>query len=482
MRPHAGRPTQWFIVVLLASLVACVAPTPSYVKADDPFKPFDANRGARFKDLKLAFLVSDNTRIALQHVADTERKSFGFASYPEMDPGHLVADILQVLQAQFKEVHKVDSVEQARTIGADLVTVLDLRIQVGIPGVRGAVTQVASDFHTLEGAPIDTIVGSGTETSILYDGRYMFAKNWKIAVGEFGTRLGSSAKLQAFAGGRKPVDAELEAALPVHPPQAAPGSGEPVNGKAPFGDYYALVVGNDAYLNVTPLKTAGNDAQAVAALLTEAYGFKVKLLLNATRTQMLDAFDEYRQTLRESDNLLIYYAGHGYLDSDSDRGYWIPVDADNHRRANWLSNSDVADTVRAVRANHVLVIADSCYSGTLTRGLSVMGTAVDDYTRLAQKRARTALSSGGLEPVEDAGGGGHSVFAKAFLAALAANKGVEDMSDIFPGLRREVMLASPQTPRYGDIRQAGHDGGDFIFVKLKGKGDSKVPNSPEAGP
>jgi len=38
--------------------------------------------------------------------------------------------------------------------------------------------------------------------------------------------------------------------------------------------------------------------------------------------------------------------------------------------------------------------------------------------RMTRKRSRTAMVSGGLEPVLDSGGGGHSVFAKAFLAAL----------------------------------------------------------------
>jgi hypothetical protein len=94
-------------------------------------------------------------------------------------------------------------------------------------------------------------------------------------------------------------------------------------------------------------------------------------------------------------------------------------------------------------------------------------TAQGDYLRLAQKRARTALSSGGIEPVEDAGGGGHSVFAKAFIDALEKNEATVDMSQLFSALRREVMLASQQTPRYGDIRQAGHEGGDFIFVRIK---------------
>ena len=460
-------PQCWGSLLLLLALSACVAPTPSYQKANDPFKQL-AVPSARLKDLKLALLVSDNTRIALQHVADTNRKSVITQPYPEMDPAYLVAGITRVLQGQFKEVQKVESPAQARAMGADLVMVLDLRIQIGIQGIREAITEIGSSFHTLEGAPIDSIKGSGTATSIFFDGKYMFAKNWKLALADYETRLGGSAQLGSFATSRQRAGADSEYAPAEAAARQVPAPVEaPLPGSTVYGDYYALVVGNDKYLNVTQLRTAENDARTVAELLKDAYGFKVNLLLNATRAQMLDAFDEYRRTLKESDNLLIYYAGHGYLDVDSDRGYWIPIDADNNRRANWLSNSDIADAVRAVRANHVLVVADSCYAGTLTRGLSVVGTAQDDFSRLARKRARTALSSGGLEPVEDAGGGGHSVFAKAFIAALEGNPGIVDMSQIFSALRREVMLASPQTPRYGDIRQAGHDGGDFIFVRVK---------------
>jgi uncharacterized caspase-like protein len=228
-----------------------------------------------------------------------------------------------------------------------------------------------------------------------------------------------------------------------------------------------LVIGIDNYRSVPALKTAAHDAKTVAALLSKDYGFKVKLLIDATRNQMLDAFDDLRRGLTERDNLLIYYAGHGYLDAESDRGYWLPVDADANRRANWLSNSDLADVVRATRAKHVMVVADSCYAGTLTRGAGLQMRALDDLTRLAQKRSRTALISGGLEPVEDAGGGDHSVFAKAFLDTLRTNTGVVDMSQMFPTMRRQVILGAQQTPQYGDIRQTGHDGGDFIFIRRK---------------
>ena len=85
---------------------------------------------------------------------------------------------------------------------------------------------------------------------------------------------------------------------------------------------------------------------------------------------------------------------------------------------------------------------------------------------MARKRSRTALVSGGLEPVLDSGGGSHSVFAKAFLAALEDNDGVLEGQELFARVSRPVVVNSDQTPDYSDIRRAGHDGGEFLFVPL----------------
>ncbi len=66
----------------------------------------------------------------------------------------------------------------------------------------------------------------------------------------------------------------------------------------------------------------------------------------------------------------------------------------------------------------------------------------------------------------DAGGKGqHSVFASAFIGALKENSGVLDGISLFAKIRRPVMVNSDQTPEYADIRKAGHDGGDFLFVR-----------------
>jgi len=117
-----------------------------------------------------------------------------------------------------------------------------------------------------------------------------------------------------------------------------------------FGNYYALVIGANAYKHLPKLKTAINDAKSIAAKLENLYGFKVRLLLDPTRDDIIDAFDDYLETLEFQDNLLNYYAGHGWLDESTDRGYWLPVDAKKGRRSKWLSNADITDTLKSPAA------------------------------------------------------------------------------------------------------------------------------------
>ena len=99
---------------------------------------------------------------------------------------------------------------------------------------------------------------------------------------------------------------------------AVPSAAEDVE----FGRYHALVIGNNDYTDLPRLETAVADAEAVAALLESKYGFQVRLLRNATRADILRGLYAYRAELTEEDNLLIYYAGHGYFDRPSETGFW----------------------------------------------------------------------------------------------------------------------------------------------------------------
>ncbi|BCS96936.1 hypothetical protein DSLASN_25680 [Desulfoluna limicola] len=231
-----------------------------------------------------------------------------------------------------------------------------------------------------------------------------------------------------------------------------------------FGNYHALVIGIDSYPGLTNLKTAVNDARSVADILKQQYGFEVTLLTNPGRADIIASLSDLRHTLTPRDNLLIYYAGHGWLDKRADEGYWLPSDAKAGDESNWISNSTITSAIRANEAKHVLIVADSCYSGKLTRAIHINRKTQGYIQRLSEKKARIVMSSGGLEPVEDEGRQGHSVFAAAFIHMLENNNAVIEGTEAFAQIRHSVMLNADQTPEYGDVRKAGHEGGDFLFV------------------
>ncbi|MBE7446437.1 MAG: caspase family protein [Planctomycetia bacterium] len=243
-----------------------------------------------------------------------------------------------------------------------------------------------------------------------------------------------------------------------------------------FGNYHALIIGNEQYTYWDDLDTPKEDAEEVAKILKNKYGFKTKIILNATRFDILKALNEYQRVLAEGDNLLIYYAGHGYLDTQIVRGYWIPVDGDREVRANWVTTIDITDMISIMGARHILLVSDSCYSGMLTRSaIPQIESAPSDeirhrWTKVSmEKKSRTVLTSGDLEPVLDSGGGGHSVFAKALLGVLIENEGVLEGMRLYKEV--SARLAHPvssavyvgQVPQYAPLQYSGHEMGEFFF-------------------
>jgi hypothetical protein len=243
-----------------------------------------------------------------------------------------------------------------------------------------------------------------------------------------------------------------------------------------FGRYYALVIGNNDYRSLPKLETAMADARAVSQLLEDEYGFEVTSLYDATRYDVMAALNDLRGRLKPRDNLLVYYAGHGELDRVNRRGYWLPVDAEAESPANWISSVQITDMLNAMQARKVLVVADSCYSGALTdSSFAQLDSARSEQEReawlekMVAKRSRTALTSGGLAPVLDsADGGGHSVFAKAFIEVLIDNEDVLPGQRLFKEISARTTVAARgrtgEVPQYAPIRFSGHESGDFFFV------------------
>jgi hypothetical protein len=249
-----------------------------------------------------------------------------------------------------------------------------------------------------------------------------------------------------------------------------------------LGAYRALIIGINDYQDakIPKLKTAVNDAKAMSDLLGKRYGFKVKLILNqeATKEAIYQALRSLASSTQPDDSVLIYYAGHGDLDRTFNDGWWIPVDAKGGNPVTYLDNTQVQKAMSSMQARHVLLISDSCYSGTLFGDARAMPPVIDDkyYLNLYNEKSRWGMTSGNKTPVADSGSGGHSVFAYQLLKELRQNeKPYISTQEIYTRIAPIVSNNSEQTPLCRPIRNTGDQGGEFIFVASSTAVIEKVP-------
>jgi len=256
------------------------------------------------------------------------------------------------------------------------------------------------------------------------------------------------------------------------------------NQSLPFksGIYRALIIGNDDYRKTEgkwpPLKTAVSDAQSLKKILKDSYHFSdVKLLENATRRDVLLALQSLSKRVLGNDSVLVYYAGHGYLDDETNKGYWVPVDAKGLDHTTYLRNSTIRDelTLIASRARHTLLISDSCFSGSLlrsgNRGLPPDTASDLYYQKVAVKKSVQIMAAGGVEYVDDNyQSSGHSPFTYFLLNELKTNnRPLLTLSELSTNVEKAVANNVEQVPESGVLHGAGDELGEFVFIKVNVK-------------
>ena len=236
----------------------------------------------------------------------------------------------------------------------------------------------------------------------------------------------------------------------------------------PNGKFFALLIGVSEYdhseLNLAkPVK----DAENLAMILSGNYTFEennIKILRSPTRSEILQELFAYRKLIGLNDNLLIFYAGHGYKDEASEQGYWWPRDSRPDNPANWLSNSDLVEQIRAIKSGHTLLISDACFSGGIfkTRDVSGLKDAAIEIQKLYSLPSRQAITSGtGKEKVKD-----ESAFIKYLITRLTENTESNlPLEKLFGSLKEAVIANSLNVPQIGVLQDTGHEGGDFIFIR-----------------
>ncbi|CAK0747608.1 putative Filamentous hemagglutinin family protein [Gammaproteobacteria bacterium] len=231
----------------------------------------------------------------------------------------------------------------------------------------------------------------------------------------------------------------------------------------------ALVIGSNAYRAPIPaLESAVPDANAVARSLEQNLGYETRVLRDASKQDLVKALNQISGEIDPNDSVAIYYAGHGYL-MDNGVGYWIPTDATIDDPGTWISNKDISRFMSQLPARQVMLISDSCYSGSLTReGDKDTLTRDTEEKKILRKRSVVVMSSGGEEPVSDEGKEGHSIFAWSLLRNLNGIQGWKPGYDIYRQVSSDVTKDFPQQPHYGALISAGHvKGGEYLLEVRK---------------
>lgn len=232
---------------------------------------------------------------------------------------------------------------------------------------------------------------------------------------------------------------------------------------------YVLAIGIDDYTYCTKLNNAVRDINNVVATLTKKYDFEksnVITLINkdASFENIINNLEILIAQQTAGDNLLILFSGHGEYDDALEMGYIIPCESKPHSKATFIPYSRIFSYIRVLKSHHILLISDSCFSGSVFSPIRSIQTTKDKLDKIPSK---WAITSGRIEPVSDGKPGKNSPFAEALLKVLNDDSDDEllSVSELSNRIISEVAEKLDQIPRGEPLQMYGHKGGEFIFRK-----------------
>lgn len=256
---------------------------------------------------------------------------------------------------------------------------------------------------------------------------------------------------------------------------------------------YALVVGTNTYqTGWDNLKNPIRDVEAVADELEFNYGFEVKRIREATTDSVYLSLTKLYNELDSSDQLLIYFAGHGDLEKNLlDDGFLVCTDSrpttfDPYRNT-YISFSKLKKMINKIASKQILVLMDICFGGAFDDNL--LGDKTRDFkgpdglnlqlskrlSEWSKFSTRIVLSSVGDKPALD-GAGIHSPFANFLLQTLQTRGentgGYLTASDIFSFIDQQSRSSSGEASKVqpykgGFGRNSGQ--GEFVFIPIQKK-------------
>jgi tetratricopeptide (TPR) repeat protein len=243
------------------------------------------------------------------------------------------------------------------------------------------------------------------------------------------------------------------------------------------GDCHLLVIGIDKYQYPYPyinLDNAQRDAANLAEELQQRYSFKqVKKLFNgdATRHAIIKSIETF-EVVNKSDNVIIFFAGHGYCQQPL--GYIVPHDAPIDTKSGFIPYSTIVEHFNLIPARHILLILDCCYGGLLLKYRDSLQIN-QDIQKQEILISRKFISSGHIEKVPDGIIGGNSPFMKILLETLKNNQEPQlSINALYQKIIDDINVKQAQIPLpiCSPLSIAGDDGGDMI-LRLENQEDEE---------
>lgn len=240
-----------------------------------------------------------------------------------------------------------------------------------------------------------------------------------------------------------------------------------------YSGYTALVIGVSDYDSWPDLPNAIKDAKDVARSLKNM-GFRVITALNPSSKELVKALNDmtYKYGRDSNQALLLYYAGHGETEALADGtklGYIIPRDCpllrDNPQGfiSKAISMKEIETYSLRIQSKHVLMLFDSCFSGSLFSLVRAVPEAITEKSTLPVRQYITAGTE--EETVPD-----RSMFKRCLVLGLEGDAdltrdGYITGTELGLYLSDKVVQSTrrAQHPQYGKIRTPELSRGDFIF-------------------
>jgi hypothetical protein len=248
-----------------------------------------------------------------------------------------------------------------------------------------------------------------------------------------------------------------------------------LTGSAKPGKQILVLIAIDKYAYRLPLKSNVDNAEKLKDVLIKEYYFdKVIPLydLNATKDNIDKLFKKLQFELAKDDSVLIYYSGHGFIDKNTAKGYWIPSDAGLNEEAkeNWIESDGIKNYLQWLPSDHVFLISDSCFSSGLIDAVKAVRSekpALDVLKNGFKSKSRKILISG----VSETG------FASTDFAEQVRNAFKNIREPFIDPLMIYNAVGSHYTesaPVFGDLKGSGFEAGSDFVLFLREQDNPKA--------